>query len=185
MGFHGSTGDVNRFAARYRAARCFRRVEFEGLTNDTADGYSMLCQLLLTYSAFEHFLKAIGIEQRNTSTLFDDHERDHVLARVRDLNGSMALFAVLRRFVNESYRRQIDSFAAGRPCNPIYLAGAIRHVFAHGILAATPATVPSQAVATVSRYLCRVLMQTMDREFKNRMDAFEKQLAEWTNSGGN
>lgn len=185
MGFSGSTGDVNRFAARYRAARCFRCVEFEGLTNDTADGYSMLCLLLLTYSAFEYFLKAIGIEQRNTSTLLDDDERDRVIAHVRGLNGSTALFTFVRRFLNESYQRQIDSFTANRACNPVYLAGALRHAFAHGMLTATPATVPSQTVATVCRFLCRVLVRIMDREFVNRMDQFEKDFEEWVSGHGN
>jgi hypothetical protein len=185
MGFSGSTGDVNRFGARYRAARCFQRVEFRGLTIDTADGYSMLCHLLLTYSAFEYFLKAIGVEQRNTTNLLEDEERDRVLAHVRGLGGSAALFAFVRRFLNESYQRQIDSFGANRACNPVYLAGALRHAFAHGMLTATPATVPSQTVATVSRYLCRVLVRIMDREFVNRMDAFEKQLNEWMHGDDN
>lgn len=185
MGFDGSTGDINRFAARYRAARCFRRVDFIGLTNDTADGYSMLSLLMLTYSAFEYFLKGIGVEQRNTAILLDDTERDHIIRHVRGLNGSAALFAFTRRFVNASYQRQIDSFAAGRTCNPIYLAGALRHAFAHGILTATPAGVPPQTVATVSRYLCRVLMRVMNREFENRMNAFERQMHEWMAGNGN
>ena len=145
----------------------------------------MLCLLLLTYSAFEYFLKAIGIEQRNTSTLLDDDERDRVIAHVRGLNGSTALFTFVRRFLNESYQRQIDSFTANRACNPVYLAGALRHAFAHGMLTATPATVPSQTVATVCRFLCRVLVRIMDREFVNRMDQFEKDFEEWVSGHGN
>lgn len=178
MGFNGSTALVNRFAARYRAARCFRHVVFEGLTADTADGYSMLCFLMLTYSAFEYFLGAIGVPQQNTSSLLEDDERDRVLGHVRALNGQAALFEFLRTHVNRAYQRQIDAHLVPQACNPVYLAGALRHAFAHGILTATPSGVPSQTVATVTRYLCRVLVRIMDREFVNRMEAFESDLYE-------
>lgn len=184
MGFQGSKADVNRFAARYRAARSFRRVEFDGLTNDTSEGYSALCHFLLTYSAFEYFRISIGIEQRNTLTLLEGDESDRILAHVRGLNGARDLFAFVRRFADPPYQRQIDAYLAGRTCNPMYLAGAIRHTFAHGILTATPATVPSQTVATVSKFLSRVLFRVMDRHFVRRMDAFEKKYDEWLASVG-
>src|SRR4051812_45483650 len=74
FGFRGSTGDMNRFAARYRVARCFRRAEFVGLTHDTADGYSMLCLMTLTYSAFDYFLRSLGVHFKNTSSLLKDAE---------------------------------------------------------------------------------------------------------------
>ena len=175
--FQGSVADVNRFAARYRAAKCFRRVEFEGVTVDTADGYGALCQLLLTYSAFEHLLRSIGVEPRNTSTLLTDDERGRVLAHVRGLNGQAEIFTLLRRHVHPSYQRQIDSHLARRQCNPFYLAGSIRHAFAHGMLTATPASAPQRSVATVSRYLSRVLMLVMSREFEQRMLDFEHDIA--------
>ena len=43
-------GEINRFATRYRAAKCFKQVEFDHLTRSTKDGYSALVRLLLTYS---------------------------------------------------------------------------------------------------------------------------------------
>lgn len=176
FGFDGTTADINRFAARYRAARCFQRAEFSGLTSDTADGYSMLCRLLLIYSAFEYFLRSLGIEQHNTSTLLEEDERDKVLANLRSLGGQAELFEVLRRFVNTAYKRQIDAHIRNQACNPVYLAGAIRHAFAHGALTATPSGVPAQTVATVSRYLGRVLMRIMEREFEKRMLETEREI---------
>jgi hypothetical protein len=82
LGCVGETGDVRRFAARYRAARSFKAATFEGLTHDTADGYSALCLLLLTYSAFEYFRRAIGLEMRHTSALLADDEREQVQKHV-------------------------------------------------------------------------------------------------------
>jgi hypothetical protein len=92
LGFVGPIADTNRFAARYRTARCFRRVEFDGVTADTADGYSAQCQMLPTYSAFEHFLKCIGRRKNETIDLLSRAERDKVQSRLRDLNGQRELF---------------------------------------------------------------------------------------------
>ena len=176
MSFSGNAADVNRFAARYRAARCFKRVEFEGLTAGTAEGYSALSQLLLTYSAFEHFLHCIGVELRNTSYLLNDAQRTRILAALRNLNGQSDFFVFLKPHLNQSFQRQIDNHLSGQSCNPFYLAGGIRHAFAHGVLTATPVNVPSQSVATVSRFLCRVLFKVMDSEFEQRMIDFEDEI---------
>jgi hypothetical protein len=34
FGFKADIGDINRFAARYRAAKCFRSIDLEGYTNN-------------------------------------------------------------------------------------------------------------------------------------------------------
>lgn len=177
LGFVGTTADTNRFGARYRAAKCFRRVEFEGVTRDTADGYSALCQILLTYSAFEHLLTCVGVQLSGTSALLTDDEKDRIQTHLRGLNGQREMFQVVHGFVNPTYKAQITHHVSGRRCNPFYLAGAIRHAFAHGLLSATPARAPQLSVATVSRYLCRMLMRVMDREFEKRMVDFEAGLS--------
>lgn len=171
-GFVEPVGEVNRFAARYRAAKCFREVVFDGVTIDTADGYSALCQILLVYSAFEHLLRCLGIQQNNAESLLDGAETDRVLRKLRRLNGQRELFAAIRSYLNPQHQRQIDEHIAGRLCNPFYLASSIRHAFAHGKLTANPANAPQTSVATVSRYLSRVLMSVMDREFERRMTEF-------------
>lgn len=176
MGFSGNAADVNRFAARYRAARCFKRIEFDGLSSGTAEGYSALSHLLLTYSAFEHFLHCIDVELRNTSHLLNDVQRTRILATLQRLNGQNEFFTFLKPHLNQSFQRQIDSHLSGQNCNPFYLAGGIRHAFAHGVLTATPLNVPPQSVATVSRFLCRVLFKVMDSEFEQRMVDFEEEI---------
>jgi len=176
MGFAGTTAQINRFAARYRAAKCFTDVSFDELTRDTADGYSALVQLLLTYSAFEHLLRCIGLDLKGTSSLLTTAERDKVIARLHSLNGGDELFAAIRQHLEPRYQRQVDAFKSAGSCNPLYLAAALRHTFAHGHLAASPQSVPPEAVGTVCRYICRVLFWLMDKEFKCRIEAFEKEL---------
>ena len=177
FGFAGSVADVNRFAARYRAAKCFRYVEFDELTVGTADGYGALVQLLLTYSAFEHFLRCIGLRLQSSRPLLQDVERDRALESLRALHGQGELFTVLRQHLDPPYRRQVDAHLSWQPCNPFYLAAALRHAFAHGMLTVTPGNVPPQTVATVCRFLCRVLFRVIDREFEARMVEFEQSLA--------
>lgn len=113
---------------------------------------------------------------RHTMALLNEDERSRLLTNLRALNGQREFFAMLRPHVNEGYQRQIDGHLQARPCNPFYLAGAIRHAFAHGILTASPVNAPPQSVATVSRFMCRALMKLMDREFESRMAAFEDML---------
>lgn len=175
FGFVCGGGDVNRFAARYRAAKTFRRVEFEDVVIATTDGYSALCQLLLTFSAFEHFLRCIGVEMQHSLNLLKPAERPLASASLRKLVGEHELFRWLRpHMTNRSYQRQIDAHLAGQEANLFYLSGSLRHTFAHGIITATPAGVPPTSVATVCRFLSRGLMRVMDREFEERMTEFEK-----------
>lgn len=176
MGFEGTAAQVNRFAARYRAAKCFSGVTFDELTHTTSDGYSALIHLLLTYSAFEHFLGCIGIELRNSSKLLSPEERDKALGRLHSLTGSDDFFRALRQHLEPRYQRHVDTFRSQGACNPLYLAAAVRHAFAHGHLAASPQGVPQETVGTICNYLCRVLFWLMDREFRRRIETFEAGL---------
>lgn len=178
LGFAVDGGEVNRFAARYRAAKCFNHADFDYLSALTRDGYSTLIRLLLTYSAFEHFLRCLGTDLRHTSTLLTEDERDRALDRLRGLNGSLEFFMAVRSHLDQrNYTRQFDDFIAGNTCNLFYLAGGVRHAFAHGQLTASPATCPPESVATCSRFLVSVLARIMDREFKRRIDEFEDSIA--------
>jgi hypothetical protein len=132
--------------------------------------------LLLTYSAFEHFLRCIGVELKNSNSLLSTAERDKVLTRLHGLAGSDQFFAALRQHLDPRYQRHVDTYRSSGPCNPLFLAAAVRHAFAHGHLTASPQGVPPDSVGTLSRYLCRVLFWLMDREFKSRVSAFEEEL---------
>ena len=83
FGFRTTATKVNRFAARYRAAKCFRKASFDVLAAETAQGYSMLCKLLLAYSAFEYFLCAIPTDLRAAASMLNESETSKVLNRIR------------------------------------------------------------------------------------------------------
>jgi hypothetical protein len=177
MGFTGTAAAPNRFAARFWAAESFTGVAFDELTKSTSDGYGALVRLALTYSAFEHLLRCIGTELRQSNVLLVADERDKVLAKLCSLLGCDEFFGAIRQHLAPRYQRHVDTFRAGLPCSRLYLAAAIRHAFAHGQLAASQQGVPPEATGTVCRYMCRVLFWPMNREFSNRDQEVRSQVA--------
>jgi hypothetical protein len=113
---------------------------------------------------------------KDTGTLLSDVQRGTFLQNIRNLNGQDAVFGATRPHVNKTYQQQIDLHVSAADCNPWYLAGALRHAFAHGALTATPLNVQPQAMGTVARFLSRGLFQCMDTEFRDRVRQFERIL---------
>lgn len=175
FGFAGSKTDISRFAARYRAAHCYLKVEFKNftLTQETANGYSMLCRLLLTYSAFECLLRALKIREHQATAFLNAQEKATVLKKVRHLDSGDALFTFMKPHLNKQHQEELKLYLSGKPCNPFFLASGIRHLFVHGELTPNPKDVKSMAVRNVSDYLISVLVKVMDREFRKRIDVFE------------
>lgn len=176
LGFSGTTSDVNRFAARYRASFSFKHIVFENLTASTASGYSELCHLLLAYSAFEYYLKALGLTIGNADSLISVHERAQTLTQLRALDGHAAYFRLVQRHTSKNLRYQIGLYLTPRVCNPFCLAAAARHAFAHGTLTPNPAGFASGVVQVVTQFLHRAVMRVMERDFEQRMSAFEGRL---------
>jgi hypothetical protein len=176
FGFSGTPGDVNRFAARYRASHSFTRVEFENLTAATSRGYSELCNLLLAYSAFEYYLKAIGLTIGNSDTMITIAERAKLLAQIRALAGYIPYFKFIHPHCSKSLKYQIDLLLTPRVCNPLCLAAAARHAFAHGALTPNPTGVEPGVVEVVTRLLRKIIMRCMERDFEERMHDFEAGL---------
>ena len=116
------------------------------------------------------------LQQRDTNPLLTTNESQAILSRIRALDSGNALFKFMKPHLNGPHQKELDLYLSGRPCNPFFLASGMRHLFAHGVLTPNPTdsagrTIPS--VAKVSRYLTRVLVKVMDREFGKQIDAFE------------
>jgi hypothetical protein len=162
----------NRFAARYRAAKCFKSVEFEYLNRTTVEGYSVLCKTLLTYSAFEYFLQAADIKPDETDKLLSSNQKARVAARLRVLDRDNAFTKLLHTHTRRRTKKALDDHLMGKICNPLEIAAAIRHTFAHGILTANPKGIRPQVVVQVCNYMIHVLSTVMDREVEKRMSSF-------------
>lgn len=171
FGFAADTGDVNRFAARFRAAACFRGVTFDGYTAATAAGYSAFCRLLFTWSAFESFLHICSLDKRTIGPTLDAHGALDAIARIRRSDAGDLFYRFIYDRVNAAHRRELDNFLRDDPCNVGYLASAIRHIFVHGSLTPNANQVDPESVSTVCNILCDFLIDVMDQEFGSHVAA--------------
>lgn len=171
FGFVGKTGDVNRFAARYRAARSLMSIELQGFSDSIQAGYTSLVRLLLTWSAFEYLLLSIGVPKKSASSLLSPEEHQAIISELRSFGGHGSLFNAVKVCVERRYRSEIEKFLGGQPCDALMLAAAIRHAFAHGHLApsagGTDADVTNKVCVVLSKYLFRL----MDTEFSRRIES--------------
>lgn len=162
----------NRFAARYRAAKCFKHIEFEYLNRTTAEGYSVLSKTLLTYSAFEYFLKAADIKIADTNRLLSSNEKAKAGAKLRVIDQNNSFIQLLHANTRGRTKEELGHHLEGQTCNPLEIAAAIRHTFAHGMLAANPKEIAPDLIVQVCRYIITLLTNIMDREVKKRMSTF-------------
>lgn len=169
FGFVADNGDVNRFAARFRAAACYRGVNLEGYSAATASGYSALCRVLFTWSAFESFLHICGLDQRTAAPILDVRGALAVIAEIRRTDTDSLFYRFIYDRVNAPHKRELDNFFNNDPFNAAYLASAIRHLFAHGSLTPNANQVNPDTVTTVCDVLCEFLLTVMDQEFGNRV----------------
>ena len=162
----------NRFAARYRAAKCFKTIEFEYLNPTTVEGYSILCKTLLTYSAFEYFLLAAGIKPDEADKLLSSNQKARVAAKLRELDGDNSFAKLLHTHTRNGTKKALGEHLTGQICNPLKIAAAIRHTFAHGILTASPTDVRPEVVVQVCKFIIHLLNTVMDREVEERISKF-------------
>ncbi|HEY5802625.1 MAG TPA: hypothetical protein VIT90_02880 [Lysobacter sp.] len=166
-----SVGDVNRFGERYRAAKSFKHADFAILADSTVHGYTALFRLLLCYSAFEHFLECLGWAQKDSEAALPEGAQDRVMAKLRSIDGHERFFRTTLANAG-SEKRFVEEYLAGRPVNPVALAGAIRQAFGQGKLMPDPGG--EDACAACCFILIHFLSTFMDREFSARIANLDK-----------
>ena len=172
MGFPCDPGDLNRFSSRYRLAKSFRRIELETYTSQTVDGYAALFHVFLTYSAFEQFMDCCGLNLNGMEPCLKSYNATACEAALRKVvNFDQFLRAVLTHLDRETHRKQFETFLAGKPCNVLYLAAGIRHIFAHGRLTPNSGAGYTAPAQEVSKLLVILLFRVMDGEFTTRLRA--------------
>jgi hypothetical protein len=167
-----SVGDVNRFGERYRAAKSFKHADFAVLADSTVHGYTAFFRLHLCYSAFEHLLECLGWKQKDSEAALPEGAQDRVLSKLRSIDGHERFFRATLDHLG-SDKHFVEDYLAGRPVNPVALAGAVRHAFAQGKLMPDPAG-SQDACAACCFILINFLSNFMDREFAARIASLDK-----------
>lgn len=173
-GFTAVNADINRWAARYRVARAFRGLLLEGYSDSTGSGYSGLCQVFFTWSAFERFLPIIDLDQRRSGDLFMSDYSETVRQRVAELDREGRFYGFVDARCNAMHQEELRKWQNEEPQNFTYLASAIRHIFVHGHL--TPhvdGTEPARS-AEICNIVSEHILEVMDWEFSQRIESFYK-----------
>jgi len=172
----GTVGDVNRFGARFRLAKAFKGLELDGYTEPTASGYSALCRVFLTWSAFEQFMTAIGVKQSGLAALLAKHDTVRLQGDIRAIDTNDRFYRFICAKVNQRHQRELVNYLNADPCNITYLASAIRHIFAHGSLTPNANQVDPCVAIAVCDKLSEVMLHIMDTEFSERINAFVREV---------
>ena len=164
--------DVVRFCSRYRVAKSFKGVILEDFNHKTVEGYNALFKLFLAWSAFEQFLKLMGLPQNHTEIkqLFDEYDATTLCNKIKQYDKKDNFYLFLLSQVNGSHRVEIEKLLKGKALNSSYLASAIRHIFAHGQLTPHANKSRPRNVMRICDAISEFLLQIMDAEFTKRID---------------
>ncbi len=141
--------------------------------SDTPQLYSAITRIFLVYSAFETYCHIFGMNPSRESEvklLQDSQSQDQVIKTIRDLDPENALSKYLSQHLTGKHLRQMMcDFPASKEFNVSCFARSIRHVFAHGILAANSTGLSPKRFDQVSQIISDFLLSCMDEDFDKRV----------------
>jgi hypothetical protein len=174
FGLLTTTGNINRFCARYRAAKSLESMTLDGFSRDTNAGYLSLTKLFYAYSAFEYFLQAIGVKQKKAKALLTKYRVSDWITEIKTRDVDDTFFIFVMGFVNASHKHHIGEYIKGNDFNFTYLPSGVRHTFAHGILTPNAGKCPVNQTIEICEKLYEILFIIMDTEFSERMDELHR-----------
>lgn len=171
----GDFGQLARWSARFRLAKSFKTLDLGDAYSgsDTPQLYSAIARIFLVYSAFETYCRIIGknpSRESEVKLLQDSQSQDQVIKTIRDLDPENALSKYLSQHLTGKHLRQMMcDFTAGQEVNVSCFARSIRHIFAHGILAANSTGLSPKRFNQVSQIISDFLLNCMDEDFDKRV----------------
>jgi hypothetical protein len=169
FGYTGTRSDLYRFGNRFRFAKSLTGVTLDQYGQSTQDGYAGLLQTFTAWSAFEIFLRLHGERQEDCQPLIDPYDPKGLAERIRNIDQSAQFYEFLKPLVRQKPREQLDKFLNNEECNVTYLASSIRHVFAHGTLAASPGGVDADNIVLITKEINCFLFGVMEADFASRL----------------
>ncbi|WP_250566035.1 hypothetical protein [Adonisia turfae] len=167
-------GQLARWSARFRLAKSFKALDLgDGYANaDTPQLYSAITRIFFVYSTFETYCRIIGLNPSKESqlqSLQNSQSQYKVIKRIRELDPNNALPEFLfQHLTGNNLKQMMSDFQNGQTVNVSFLARCIRHVFAHGILAANSTQLSPKRFNQISQVISDFLLNCMDQDFDNR-----------------
>ena len=167
-------GDINRLNARVRLAKDFQAMTLEGYSEEATLGYTGYLQVFLTHSALERFMEIYGIKHvSGLSDLLTPYSPENTVNEFFKHDKGNKFYDALCKYIDNRGKKIEEGLTmckCGESTNVAYLSAAVRHIFAHGHLAANANGVnpknANKACLSVSDFLLRF----MDVEFTRKID---------------
>lgn len=170
--FNGDKFEFYRFVNRYRMAVRFKGVSLEGFGIETQKGYSALTRVFLSWSVFERYMELCGI-WHPYAKFFRHVPRQELSALTKLIlrnDPGKKLFDFLRHHLKDDlHKKSLDRFGSGDSWAVIYYASALRHIYVHGHLTASPQGVPADNIAMICNEVSRSLLHWIKIDFDRRL----------------
>ncbi len=170
--FRGDKFEFYRFVNRYRMALRFKGVKLEGFGAETEKGYSGLTRIFLCWSVFERYAELAGIwpPYRDFFHHVPRHELSALTKIILRNDPQKKLFDFLRQKLKDDLHKQsLDRFGKGDSWAVIYYASALRHIYVHGHLTASPQGCSPENIAMICNEVSRSLLHWISGDFDRRL----------------
>ena len=166
---------LSRFPYRYRLAKSFVGIDAKEV-GKTLIGYEAGMKVFLAYTAYEDLIYAaqeLGIENvkaKNENTILNKELAEQLLKNTN-----------LIKFVRNNLRDEdtllkvrIEEFIRGETNDVLFLALAIRNLYAHGVFTATKGGVKNKTDKALYFRLANEVLKYCDKRFKNCVKILEE-----------
>ncbi len=159
---------LSRFPYRYRLAKSFVGIDAKEV-GKTLIGYEAGMKVFLAYTAYEELIQAakeLGVPEIKSKN--DNEILDKELA-TELIKNSQLIQLVLDNIKAEDtqIKKQIELFIRGETHDILFLARAIRNLYAHGVFTATGGGVNTKAKRALYYKLADRLLRYCDRRYTN------------------
>lgn len=167
-------GDINRLNARVRLAKDFQAITLDGYSEETALGYNGFLQVFLTHSALERFMEIYG--KKHVSDLNDllaPHNPEKAVKDFFEFDKNDKFYNALYQHIDSRGKKIEEGLTKckrGECTNVAYVSAAVRHIFAHGHLAANANSVNPKSINRACMSMSEFLLRFMDAEFTRKID---------------
>lgn len=174
MGFKGTIGEISRWSSRFKLARNLQGLSVAECSDRTLMGYHAFFKVFLTHSAMERYLPIVGLIDSTLKDALMPYNPREVVHQFFELDRSGKLFDFLHSRVNPRLKGALTACREGVTHDIFCLSAAIRHIFAHGHLAANSNDIDPKRVSRACEGVANFLLDFMECDFSRRISEYHQ-----------
>lgn len=173
LGLACTDADLNRFAARYRAAHAFSGISLDGYSSAIEDGYSASIRLFMVYAAFDAACRSKKCEPFSAGAWIDEFVGVEAVRSARGLDAGDRLMNAILPHLRKALVPRLTQYMSGNTSSVLPPFMAIRHLFVHGVLTPSFARTDPNAYAALCNHLSQTVLAALDDDFTTLVDAIQ------------